>query len=78
MIRVASLVAVWAHGVGTNVVALSISTPPTMTTPSEGVIVADKSPNQHNAKKVGKSLKEKRNDKHAKKESKKGLLGEKI
>lgn len=63
---------------GTNVVAERISTPPTMTTPSEGVTVADKSPNQHNAKKVGKSLKEKRNDKHAKKESKKGLLGEKI
>jgi hypothetical protein len=39
--------------------------------------MAEKSPNQHNAKKVGKSLKEKRNDKHAKKESKKGLLGEK-
>jgi hypothetical protein len=38
--------------------------------------MADKSPNQHNAKKVGKSLKEKRNDKHAKKESKKGLLVE--
>ena len=30
--------------------------------------MADKSPNQHNAKKVGKSLKEKRNEKHAKKE----------
>lgn len=38
--------------------------------------MANKSPDQHNAKKVGKSLKEKRNDKHAKKESKKGLLGE--
>ncbi len=39
--------------------------------------MADKSPNQHNTKKVGKSLKEKRNDKHAKKESKKGILGDK-
>jgi hypothetical protein len=39
--------------------------------------MADKSPNQHNAKKVGKSLKEKRNEKHAKKEEKKGLLGDK-
>jgi hypothetical protein len=38
--------------------------------------MADKSPNQHNAKKVGKSLKEKRNNKHAKKESKKGLVSE--
>ncbi len=37
--------------------------------------MADKSPNQHNVKKVGKSLKEKRNDKNAKKESKKGVLG---
>jgi hypothetical protein len=39
--------------------------------------MADKSPNQHNVKKVGKSLKEKRNDKHAKKEGKRGILGEK-
>lgn len=38
--------------------------------------MADKSPNQHNVKKVGKSLKEKRNNKHAKKQSKKGLVGE--
>jgi hypothetical protein len=38
--------------------------------------MAEKSPHQHNAKKVGKSLKEKRNDKHAKKDSKKGLLPE--
>ena len=38
--------------------------------------MADKSPSQHNAKKVGKSLKEKRNEKHAKKESKKGVFGE--
>jgi hypothetical protein len=53
-----------------------ISTPPTMTSPTRGVTVADKSPSQHNAKKVGKSLKEKRNDKHAKKESKKGVLGQ--
>jgi hypothetical protein len=40
--------------------------------------MADKSPNQHNVKKVGKSLKEKRNEKHAKKEGKKGMLGDKI
>jgi hypothetical protein len=40
-----------------------------------GVTVADKSPNQHNVKKSGKSLKEKRNEKHLKKESKKGILG---
>ena len=53
-----------------------ISAPSTMTSPAEGVTMADKSPNQHNAKKVGKSLKEKRNDKHAKKESKKILLSE--
>jgi hypothetical protein len=38
--------------------------------------VADKSPNQHNTKKVGKSLKEKRNVKHAKKEAKKGFISE--
>jgi hypothetical protein len=38
-----------------------------------GVTMANKSPDQHNVKKVGKSLKEKRNDKHAKKEIKKGL-----
>jgi len=42
----------------------------------EGVDVADKSPSQHNTKKVGKSLKEKRNEKHAKKESKKGFRSE--
>ncbi len=36
--------------------------------------MAEKSPSQHNAKKVGKTLKEKRNEKHAKKESKKGLM----
>jgi hypothetical protein len=53
-----------------------VSTPPTMTTPRRGVIMADKSPSQHNAKKVGKSLKEKRNDKHAKKEVKKTILGQ--
>jgi hypothetical protein len=53
-----------------------ISTPPTMTTPTRGVTMADKSPNQHNAKKVGKSLKEKRNVKHAKKEAKKSILAE--
>ncbi len=38
--------------------------------------MADKSPNHHNTKKVGKSLKEKRHEKMAKKESKKGLLTE--
>lgn len=38
--------------------------------------MAEKSPNQRNLKKVGKSLKEKRNEKHAKKDSKKGLPGE--
>jgi hypothetical protein len=47
-----------------------------MTTPVKGVTMADKSPNQHNSKKVGKSLKEKRNDKHAKKESKKVIPAE--
>ena len=36
--------------------------------------MADKSPRQHNTKKSGKSLKEKRNEKHAKKDSKKGFL----
>ena len=40
--------------------------------------MADKSPHQHNVKKVGKSLKEKRNEKHAKKESKKGLLASEV
>jgi hypothetical protein len=38
--------------------------------------VADKSPNQHNTKKVGKSLKEKRNEKNAKKQAKKSILAE--
>ncbi len=38
--------------------------------------MAGKIPNQHNVKKVGKSLKEKRNEKHAKKDSKKALLPE--
>lgn len=38
--------------------------------------MADKSPHQHNAKKVGKSLKEKRTEKNAKKRAKKGALGE--
>ena len=38
--------------------------------------MAEKSPNQRNVKKVGKSLKEKRNDKHAKKEVKKTILGQ--
>ena len=36
--------------------------------------MAEKSPSQRNAKKVGKSLKEKRNDKDAKKVAKSGLL----
>jgi hypothetical protein len=36
--------------------------------------VGEKSPNQRNDKKVGKSLKEKRNDKNAKKTAKSGLL----
>ena len=39
--------------------------------------MADKSPRQHNVKKAGKSIKEKRNEKHAKKEGKRGLIGEK-
>ena len=38
--------------------------------------MADKSPHHHNAKKTGKSLKEKRVEKHAKKDTKKGLLPE--
>ena len=38
--------------------------------------MADKRPSQHNTKKVGKSLKEKRNEKHAKKDAKKNILGE--
>ena len=37
--------------------------------------MAEKSPHQRNVKKVGKSLKEKRNEKHAKKESKHGIPG---
>jgi hypothetical protein len=53
-----------------------ISTPPTMALLTRGVTMANKSPSQHNSKKVGKSLKEKRNEKHAKKGSKKGLLPE--
>ena len=47
-----------------------------MTSPTRGVTVAGKIPNQHNTKKVGKSLKEKRNEKHAKKEVKKTILGQ--
>jgi hypothetical protein len=43
---------------------------------TKGAPMAGKIPNQHNVKKVGKSLKEKRNEKHAKKDSKKGLLPE--
>jgi hypothetical protein len=54
----------------------AISTPPILTSPTGGVTMADKSPNQHNTKKVGKSLKEKRNDKHAKKEMKRRIPGE--
>lgn len=37
--------------------------------------MAEKSPSQHNIKKVGKSLKEKRSEKNAKKVSKKGIPG---
>jgi hypothetical protein len=47
-----------------------------MMSPTEGVTMADKSPSHHNFRKVGKSLKEKRNVKHSKKESKKGVLGQ--
>jgi hypothetical protein len=50
------------------------STLPMVASLDRGVQVADKSPKKNNTKKAGKSLKEKRNDKHAKKESKKGLL----
>jgi len=39
-----------------------------------GDTMADKSPKKSNTKKPGKSLKEKRNVKHAKKESKKGFI----
>jgi hypothetical protein len=53
-----------------------ISTPPTMTTLGRGATMADKSPSHHNEKKVGKSLKEKRNEKHSKKETKKIQLSE--
>lgn len=59
-----------------GVSAMTTLTPPPPTTPTRGVRVADKSPNHHNAKKVGKSLKEKRSDKHAKRETKKGLFGD--
>jgi hypothetical protein len=45
-----------------------------MASPARGVTMANKSPTPHNAKKVGKTLKEKRHEKHAKKESKKGLI----
>ncbi|HQU26031.1 MAG TPA: hypothetical protein PLS29_03255 [Acidimicrobiales bacterium] len=38
--------------------------------------MADKSPNHHNTKKVGKSLKEKRSEKHAKRDTKRGLFGD--
>lgn len=41
---------------------------------NQGVIMAEKSPSSRNAKKVGKTLKEKRNDKVAKKVVKSGLL----
>jgi hypothetical protein len=54
----------------------SVISTPALTSPSRGVVMAEKSPNQHNVKKAGKSLKEKRNQKHAKKESKKNVLGE--
>jgi hypothetical protein len=54
---------------------IEITMPVTRTSITRGVEVAEKSPNQHNVKKVGKSLKEKRNEKHNKKESKKGIQG---
>jgi len=38
--------------------------------------MGDKSPHNHNDKKAGKSLKEKRNDKKAKKDTKTGLITE--
>jgi hypothetical protein len=38
--------------------------------------MAEKSPNARNNKKVGKTLKEKRLDKHAKKDQKTGLMGD--
>jgi hypothetical protein len=52
----------------------TISMPPSVASLTKGVTMANKSPSQHNSKKVGKSLKEKRNEKHAKKDSKKGIL----
>jgi hypothetical protein len=59
------------------VVALGVvATPPIAALLTRGDTMANKSPSQHNSKKVGKSLKEKRNEKHAKKDSKKGLLPE--
>jgi hypothetical protein len=50
-------------------------TAPTGAPQIRGVTMADKSPKKSNTKKPGKSLKEKRNEKHAKKESKKGFAG---
>ncbi len=38
--------------------------------------MADKSPHRHNTKKVGKSLKEKRSEKHAKRDTKRGFFGD--
>jgi hypothetical protein len=38
--------------------------------------MAEKSPSSRSAKKVGKTLKEKRLEKHAKKDGKAGLLGD--
>jgi len=38
--------------------------------------MAEKSPSHHNAKKAGKTLKEKRVEKHTKKDVKRGLLGD--
>jgi hypothetical protein len=40
---------------------------------NRGVTVADKSPKKDNAKKAGKTLKEKRADKHMKKQGNRGL-----
>jgi hypothetical protein len=47
-----------------------------VTMPETRNIMADKSPSQRNSKKVGKTLKEKRLEKHAKKTTKTGLLGD--
>ena len=48
----------------------TVRTPRAVEAPIQGVAMADKSPRQHMSKKAGKSLKEKRADKHAKSENK--------